>query len=289
MPVRSHPVALQPRKPAGMALLAVLWLVAALSVMVSGLLHVVRSETRIAAQVRLGVVNSGLADAAIRLVLQELSAAPNKSTNTIQTTTISVFGKDVQVEVIPLNGYIDLNNASENLLSDVFEFGAGMAGGQARSMAAAAVQARSTKGADGTLVGFHSVEDLLQLPGFQYSAYAKINKLLTVDLFGSGRVNPLAAPMGTLLILAKGDQTRAQQLFESQRANPETMDTTQLTAAHLDKASSGQFVLHASVAIADQLSFVRSWRVDLSSSAFGLPWRVLGMDAGMVLDTRPTS
>ena len=65
-------------KKQGIALLAVLWMVAALSIMLAGLQQVVRGEVRIAGQVRTNAVSTGIADAAILLTLQALDVPSNQ-------------------------------------------------------------------------------------------------------------------------------------------------------------------------------------------------------------------
>lgn len=270
----------------GVALLAVLWLVAALSIMIAGMLHVVRSEVHIASQSRNSVINNALAEAAIRLVLQELVFDKNKATRSIQTKTIVLFGSEVKVEVIPLNGSIDLNNAPSSLLADAFEYGGGTSKQEAQRMATSVIEARGQKDLRGTPVRFHAIEDLLRLNGLDYDIYARLKNVFTVDIVGSGRVNPLAASMSTLVILAKGDHTRAQQLLESRLSNSESMDTTTLTAAHIEMVPSSFFSIRATLPMQDNVSLVRTWRVDTASPAYGLPWRVLGVDQSALAETR---
>ena len=72
-------------KEHGVALLAVLWLVAALSIMLTGLQYAVRGEIRVANQVRKSVVSNGLADAAIRLTLRELEIEKSRGIKFVQT------------------------------------------------------------------------------------------------------------------------------------------------------------------------------------------------------------
>ena len=69
----------QPRQQAanpqrGMALIAVLWLVAALSLMVVGVSGVVRQETRMVAVAKDKVMAQAVGDAGVVLVLQQLAA-----------------------------------------------------------------------------------------------------------------------------------------------------------------------------------------------------------------------
>ena len=55
----------------GLALVAVLWIVAALSIMVTGAMHSVRSELRLVSHVRQSVEAAAKGEAAMQLVLQE--------------------------------------------------------------------------------------------------------------------------------------------------------------------------------------------------------------------------
>ena len=282
MPLHHRPRTTRKAKDHGIALLAVLWLIAALSLMLGGLQQVVRGEILAAGQSRKSVISNGLADAAIRLTLQKLVAEKDKPIKSIQRQTVSIFGNDIQVEITPLNGSIDLNNASISLLADAFEYGGGVPRERAQGLAMAAVQARDRKSAAGVAARFHAVEDLLGLPGLDYEVYAKIKINMTADVVGSGLVNPLAASSGTLAILAKGDRARAQQLSESRLANSETMDTTTLTATHIEMAPSSYLTIRATTVTPDNTSLVRSWRVDVAATAFGLPWRVLGIEQSVI-------
>jgi len=265
-------------KNQGVALLAVLWLVAALSVMIGGLQHVVRGEIRIANQLRNTVVHDAIADAAIRLVLQQLAMDQNKSAKSTQTRTVSVFGSEVTVEIVPLNGFVDLNNAPASLLADTFEYAGGASKEDAQRLAASAVQARDRQGAEGVPEKFHAVEDLLRLPGMDYKVYAKMKPVLTVDIVGAGRVNPLAATLETLAILANGDLARAQQIIQSRLSNSASMDTTSLASTDMETAPTSYLALRAASVTPDNTRLVRTWRVDMASAAYGLPWRVLGID-----------
>lgn len=274
-------------KEHGVALLAVLWLVAALSIMLTGLQYAVRGEIRVANQVRKSVVSNGLADAAIRLTLRELEIGKSRAIKFVQTKTLTVFGNEVKVEVIPLNGYIDLNSAPMSLLADAFEYGAGVPRQDAQRLAANVMETRDRKSAEGIPARYHAVEDLLRPGGLDYNVYAKIKSSLTADIVGSGRINPVAASLDTLTILAKGDQGRAQQLFASRLSNPDSMDTTSFAANHIEIAPTSYLVIRATTLMPDHTGLERTWRVNMSSPAYGLPWRVLSIDPSVVADTRP--
>jgi len=265
----------------GVALLAVLWLVAALSVMLGGLQQVVRGEIRFASQARYGVISNSLGDAAIRLTLQELAAEKNKPIQAIRTKPLSIFGAVVTVTITPLNGLIDLNNASPNLLADALEYLGLISKPEAQRLALTIVETREAKTPDGYAMKFHAIEDLLKVPGVTYDVYAKIKSCLTTDLLGSGRINPLGASLDTLVVLTQGNRARAQQLFKSRRSNPESMDTTTLTAEHIQTGATSNLMLSAITTLPDNTHLMRTWRVNIAAPTYGLPWRVLGIDSSV--------
>lgn len=262
----------------GIALVAVLWLVAAMSVMLIGLQHVVRVEIQTAGQAQNGVASSGIADAAIRLTLQGMIASKSVSEKAGRTATVTVFDHEVKVQIVPLNGLIDLNNAPESLLADAYEYGGGLPKEESLRLAVLTVEARERRGADAQTERLHAIEDLLRIPGLRYDTYAKIVSSVTTEIAGDGRVNPLAASSETLVILGRGDRIRALQLVESRLSNPESMDATTLTTQHIQMEPTSRVAISATVKSQGDVTVTRTWRVDLSSPARGLPWRVLGVD-----------
>ncbi len=272
------------RRQHGVALLAVLWLVAALSIMLGGLLHTVRGEIRITSLTRQSAEAAGLADAAIRLKLQSILLAGDKPIKTIEHTTLDVLGKQVGVVVAPLNGLLDINSASQSLLVDVFVYAGALDIGQAETMAKEVVLARQRLSSLGDAAGFHAPEDLLLLGGLNYDTYARLTSFLTVDSAGSGRINPLAAPLELLRVLAKGDHARAQALFAARQSNAEFMDTTNLSVVHTEIAASRRLQIQAFVVTDETAAFKRTWHVDVGASAFGLPWVVLARKSEWTTD-----
>lgn len=259
-------------------MIAVLWIVAALSVMVSGMLHAIRGEVAVATHVRSAVAADAVADAAIRLTLQEILNARVTSQKAIQRRNFPLFGKQVTVDTVPITGSIDLNNASLALLADTFEFAASVERQRAQLLAASVIEARERKNDQGVALKLHAKEDLLRLPGVTYDIYAKLKDCITVDLAGNGRVNPLAASSQTLAILAKGDVAAARQMAASLQIAAENIDITKLTANYIDMAPTSFLTIRAIVKIDADTDWVKDWRVDLASPSHGLPWRTLGID-----------
>jgi general secretion pathway protein K len=225
------------------------------------------------------VVASALADAAIRQVLQEVSARKSPITRTVEVA-VPFQGQSVAVQVQPLAGLIDLNNAPEPLLAALFQHGAGLPADAAAQLAKATADTRSRRDPQGRPEGFDAPEDLLRVPGITYPLYATIARLVSADLTGSGRVNPQAAPLSVLAVLLQGNTALAAQwsarLAATPDATPLPMDTTQFNAAFIDSAPARTLRVVARVRLADGAVLLRTWTVGLAESLqTGLPWRVV--------------
>lgn len=264
-------------KQQGIALIAVLWLVSALGIMVSGMVYVMRGEIRIAGQSQRATLDTGIADAAIRLTLQQLQLANTKSYKTVQSYPVEVFGRSAQVDLIPLNGFISLNDAPPALIASAFQFGAGVPADVALQLGNAIDQERKKPTPKGAPAKLQSVEDLLRIPGISYGIFAQTQDLFTVDINNSPLVNPLAAPPRVLAVLGGGDPAKAEQVLGARQGKGEGADTTGL---HFVQNNATSYVLlRATLQTSDNRPLVRVWRVDLQAKAYGLPWRMLGADA----------
>lgn len=259
----------------GLALVAVLWIVAALSIAATGLMYSAKQEIKMAARQQNTVVGIALADAAIRLALQDLVARRSPMQHPEQTT-VEFGGRQIRVGVRSLNGFININRAPEPLLAAMFVHMGGVPPGSASQLAATIVQWRTRTAPDGRPVGFDAPEDLLRVPGIDYDLYASIAPLISASLSGSGLVDPRAASLAVLVVLSQGNTALARQLHAVRENSPGDMDTTQLTAAFLEASSGRGLNIQAEVPIADHLVLRRVWDVALTASGrTGLPWNVV--------------
>lgn len=261
----------------GVALIAVLWLVAAMSLIITGVVQSVRGEIRTAGQQRQIVIASALADAAILLALQHLHASQKEPPKTLQSIPVQFQGKTTEVTVQPLNALIDINNAGLLLLADMYRYAGGLNAEAAQIMAQATINTRQLKSAKGTLQGFDAVEDLLKVPAMTYDLYAKILELVTADLKeGSGRINALAAPLKVLQVLTSGDVARAAAMSVQRSADPNVMDTSFLKPELIEMASSRSLRVQVETELPNGGSLHKAWHVYWDTDPrSGLPWRVL--------------
>jgi general secretion pathway protein K len=259
----------------GLALIAVLWIVAALSIIAMGMLHAVRAEVRVISSARQAVVAGALGDAAINLVIQELLSTPARTLR-LASVEKTFEGVGISVQVLPLTGLIDINAAPKSLLESLFLVAGRITPQDAAALAQAAVDARSTRDDRGRAQGFEATEDLLRVPGFDYALYASISPLITADVQGGGRVNPVAAPIGVLIVLADGNVDLANRVATERDAGKVGVDTSSLNRTHVDdNASSQRFRMQARVPLADGALMISTQVVDLvNRPQSNLPWRV---------------
>ena len=264
------------RKQHGMALIAVLWLVAALSLMVTGVSGVVRQETRMVGVAKDRVTAQAVGDAALMLVLQKLSAE-RTTIRQWTDTSVNYQGLDVAVSVMPLSGLININGASLPLLTALLTIGGGVPEGSAQEMAISILDRRERSSLEGRRPErFEAIEDLMQVPGIDYDLYARLAPLITASTAGSGgaSVNPLAAPPEVLRILANGDESVASQIAAARGSDDANVDVSGLDSS-LARAGSNlrRYRITAKVPMADGRIFLVDRSVYFGSrTRDGLPW-----------------
>lgn len=263
----------------GMALIAVLWIVAALSIMATSALRAVRVESRVIAQARQELEAQALGDGAIQMALQSIVAG-QYPLDRMTLADISFHGVPMQVQIMPLNGLVDINMAGLPLLERLFVVAGGLPADVAQLTAKGVVQTREQRDARGAAQRFLAEEDLLRVPGVDYDLYAKVEDLLTADLRGSGRVNPLAAPLGVLAVLAGGNTAVAAQISTARDAGQVGVDTSALDGSLLDASASRRIRVQARVPLMDG-GYVRVSRsVDFDARPpSGEPWQTFRMSS----------
>ncbi|WP_198970420.1 general secretion pathway protein GspK [Xylophilus sp. ASV27] len=262
-------------RDAGMALVAVLWIVAALSLMLTGMTRSVRQEVRSATSARQAVEGRAAAEAAINLVLQQMAAKPG-AVNRLMSIDVAFRGVSTTVQVFPMNGLIDLNSAQPPLLEALFAVAGGMPPAAAAAGAQAVVQWRTQRDSGGRTFGFDAPEDLMLVPGFTYDVYARIAQLVAAGQTSGGAVNPLCAPDGVLLVLAKGNAQVAERIAAARRTDAVGVDLTQLEASFIGSAVSRAYRLIANVPLPDGASMRFTQDVTFQAGPQSeLPWRIL--------------
>lgn len=266
----------------GIALVSVLWIVAALSIAVTGIVHTIRSETRAIASARRMVELQAVGEAAIVLALQGMTAQQAGQRVPWRRMGVPYDGRVVVVEVNALNGFVDINRAPLELLAALFSVAGGLKGPAAAALAQAVVQVRQQPDATGQPLRFEALEDLMRVPGVDYDLYARLRPLITTDALGSGKVNAQAAPQELLSVLADGNVARAAALSNARLQGAPAMDTTTLHGEFIDGGVGTRYRMQAFVPMADGSQGVVLRTVDLNpDQRAGLPWRILNAETWM--------
>lgn len=264
----------------GVALVAVLWMVAALSLSAAGLIAATRVELRGISTQRDILQASAIGDAAITVAASELKKHRG-GISIYEERVIQYGGRQVMVRITPVTGLIDVARASDTLLRDLFVIAGGLDEMEAeRLVAAVKLVAQQGKRGDES-IGLSVPEDLLRVEGFSYTLYARIADLIVVGE-NSGKVNPHAAPPAILKVLAKGDRQRVEFFVDQRRARGTLADTTRFPAVHASVEASNRVRLEAFVPL-EQNTLVRSRFLDLGSvSPGGAPWMTYRLNSRVV-------
>lgn len=267
-----------------MALVAVLWIVAALSVLVTGVVQAQRAELRLAGAARASLLGDAAGQAAIYLVLQRLGGgAPH--VDRLTRTVVRYGEQDLTVEVRPLTGLVDLNLAPAPLLAAFFARVGGADDGRASAIADALVARRSANGGASGLLS--APEELLSVPGVDYELFARIAGFVTTDSRGGGRINPLAAPIEVLSFLAPGNAALARRIADERDAGAVAIDTTRLEGAFIDATVSSRTRFTAHVPMPDGARVLVVRDIDTSAAAgAAAPWQTLRASTRWIAQAR---
>ncbi len=267
----------------GVALVAVLWMVAALAVLALALAATTKSELHTAQGVRARAEAAAIGDAAIQLAVLELRSTPEAQQKFTQFG-YEFAGRAVAVDLVPASGLVDLNQASEELLTELFAGTGGEEPDVAAELARRAVEWRTPglteAGGDYAAAGvsyrprggpFQYPEDLLQVLGVSYPLYDRVRGLITVRGGGAG-VAPQAASEAVLTLLAGGDRALAARIAAT-RADDPTTDMTGLASRFLGGGGASVYRADARVQLGER-SYRRTRWIDLGQGgADGTPWR----------------
>lgn len=216
MRVRSIESVRQPCAQRGMALVLVLWIVAALAIFASSLGRVVRSEASVIGVTRQMAEGRALGEAAIYQVLQRIALKPMEFRDYAVVPVPTPKGI-IEVAILPWSGLVNINDAPPALLALLLSKAAGLGGGAAEALAQAIVQARNGVDSRQPLrPAWDAPEDLLQVPGMTYAIFSSIRDFIVADSDGRGVVNPGAAPE-TLRPWLEGGGVASQQGLSGSR------------------------------------------------------------------------
>lgn len=291
----------------GVALAIIVWFIAALSLLVGGIVLQARMDLKMtqlhANQARV----AALGDGAIALVLAQWEVAMQNGEPASRSGYVGsaeLGGYSVVVELLPVSGLIDLNAAPQPLLEALFRYAltrspdlaqASNTENVAQALAANVIEWRSAAGSlasgddsaeaseyDGELDSFEirygrfeAVEDLLLVPGINRALFNTLKELVHVSGNGQPGVDWQAAPaavLGVLGVESSAAEALRQQLREGNvegASLPENLDQSLLGESTLPT-----FRADARVSIDGSVFLRRRWVERNVRGIDGLPWRV---------------
>lgn len=204
----------------GIALMAVLWVVAILSLITVGLVQAVRTEVRIVGLDRQRVQAQALGEAAIALAAQQIGALQqDQPEQNIFQLEVEFVGQRMPVYAQPLAGLVSLPSAPRDVLAPVLQHAGGLSQDAALEMAERIVQWRISPTEHGATRGIAAPEDLLQVPGVSYDLYARVAPFVTASRRGTGLDLRAASPELLAMFglqpgqLPAGQRRQAHHLF----------------------------------------------------------------------------
>jgi general secretion pathway protein K len=283
------------REQRGLALVMVLWMVAALLVTATGVVYAVRGEVRAVSAFREVAAAGALGDAGIVLAARALMSEP-KPEGRLRQFDFDLDQATVSVQVTPLAGLIDINAAEEPLLTELLIVAGQLDSGPAAGMAQRILDWRDPddaarpSGAEDTAYAaagspfrtrggpFEAPEDLLQVLGMEFELFERLRPLITVHARSNGRVDPAAAPGPVLRVIAGGSDAIASSYEQARESSGALADSTRFPAAFRSRSPSARYQFAASVALANGSHLVTRKVLDLASDQNELPWQTLWIE-----------
>ena len=270
----------------GLALVAVLWITAALAILVMSLSQTTRTDTRVLQLHKERVVARNVADGAVQVAGRWLMLNGNEAQRPV-TLTATIGEHEVEMDVTPVTGLIDLNHATPALLEQRFVVAAGLAAPEARRLAERIVIWRdpdeSTEDVGWPADArpprhgpFYTVEDLRQVPGVTPGIYDSVSRLLVAhwSVYRSV-VSPVAARRDVLLVLSGGDQAGVDRLIARRAEQAGEPDTSMLNGEFIGRQGASAFRLDVRVVFPRGRTYRRTAWINLAPRSRGVtPWHV---------------
>lgn len=269
-----------PRRQQGVAMAMVLWFVAAMTILVAGIVYQARVDTQFA-QVHLARAKAiAAADGAILLAVAQLhgegiAAAPGVG---VLQSLYTVGDLPVQVTLTPASGLVDLNTVSLEFLRDMFIVLAAMEPDAAQQLADNVVKWRTSSAYRGRSNQFETPEDLLKVPGMTRGVFDQLRDSVGFAEVGSGKLSWAGVPDALLAVLALRNADQARGHVERRAQSPGD-------GAARTSANTGGYRVDAVVEYGGQFWMRRRWvKMGAVGARSSAPWRYLRTEAGRVVN-----
>lgn len=280
-------------RQSGVALAILLWFLAAMSILVAGIVYEARMDIKLA-QLQIGQAKAQAAgDGAIQLALADRITREQEgefNSRRIHSSEFVLSDAQVTVRIVPVAGLVNLNLASQELLTVLFTDGGEPDEGRGEVLAANVVEWRSSTAHDNatdaayegqsgsgsaTPGQFEAIEGLLSVDGVDRDVYERVRDLVYVDPQGQAGVDWQSASVAVLAMLNSGGDVDIEDLALSQVADisVDAVSPAGMNILFQEAQSLPLFRIDALVKV-DGANYRRRRWVDRSQGGSdGLPWR----------------
>lgn len=265
---------------AGVALAILVWFLAAMSLLVGSIVMQARVDAKLSGLHLTTARVEAAGDGAIQLALTNLLVLERDgefSGRSAHYGTHSLGKLEAGVVLTPLSGLIDLNMASEGLLSALFSSVEGMDESAVYELVTSVVKWRSAAPQDlGDSPGgrFEVPEDLLMVEGVDRDIFEAVRDSLYVASQGSAGVDWMSAPAPVLQALGEMDEKAAIGVVESRLAE-EVADLEPpvgIDLSYQQALQSDSYRADALIVVDNTVYLRRRWVDRAQVGADGLPW-----------------
>lgn len=292
------------RYQGGVALAILVWFLAAMSLMVAGIVTLSSVDIKLA-QLHIARARAeAAADGAIQLALAQMMQPAEEGEPpqaALQSLVYPLGGLNVRVDIVPLSGLINLNEAPEELLFLLFSTVEGLDESAAQSLAFNVVEWRTPgmhgevngepaaeqstgddgKAADNPNRRFEANEDLLLVSGIDRRVYESVSDAIYVSQEGQAGVDWATAPVVVLRGLLGGDAESAQALAESRMSDAEDalVAPSDMDLTFQEARATSSYRIDAIVELGGSIFNRRRWVSTDHTGSDGLPWSFFRTEA----------
>ncbi|MFK8050473.1 MAG: hypothetical protein AB8B81_18775 [Halioglobus sp.] len=277
----------------GVALAIVVWFLAAMSLLVSGIVFQAKVDTRMAQLHAAKAKAVAAGDGAISLMLASVVSGGAQQSNPgqlQQPMSFEVGPHDVTVSLVPVSGLIDLNSASPQMLASLFRVHGGLSEVDAQILGDTVVNWRATGGGrGGRPTRFSAIEDVLRVDGVNRGVLDGIRDSIAVGNSRRSAIDWSQAPQSVLDVLAKLNPDKALKQLDRIAAGQSNTNNNRLSSIGSSSRSGslGSYRVDALVRVGDQIWLRRRWAASGTTGAGKLPWRFVRTEPPRVLQTMP--
>lgn len=283
------------RRQQGVVLPMLLWFIAALTLLVTGVVSHSKTDVRVVDNFRNRVEAEAITFGVLNLVMRDLYRARQATGGELKPGVTferesDMDGYQTKVSVVPVVGLVGLNSAGEGLLRQVLERVTGIEQGRVEQIMEGVLSLRqetqpATTSSGWTIPsaeqegvrGFTVVEDLLKVPGVTREIYDGLRNQVHAQAQGGTAVDLLAAPAEVLLALAGGD-SEVVDLVMADRQDGQLDSLPAGFANGLVAVGSGEggsvFRIDVKVKFGPSAVMKQRFWASLASAPSGIPWRI---------------